>query len=116
MRCCRAAAFLWPSRRSQSHVCGSAPSRRLSRIDEFGNGGDDNLLLPSGELPVDGKREAFGGRAFSRRKVASVVTQIAEARLKVKRHWVVDLRANATLAQVGSKLVAACRADDELIE
>ena len=88
----------------------------FGHLDEFGDGADDNTLLRSGELGVDGKREALCGSAFRRRKVAAVVTQIAEARLKMKRHRVVDLRANTALGQVGSEIVASCRADDKLIE
>src|SRR5688572_12839378 len=53
------------------------------------------LALLGCELGIDRQRQYLGRRALRIRKVRGIVLEISEAALRVQRHWIIDLRANA---------------------
>src|SRR5690349_9658058 len=98
---------------------GRAPTTLTQRMEcsgiERGDGIHHVLQLGFAQLRVDGQRDGLRGGGFGVRAVARLVAEIREAGLQVQRHRVVDLRADALLAQVGLELVALGDADDVLV-
>src|SRR5947209_6390915 len=85
-------------------------------IDEPGYGFDHPFLLRLGKPAADRERQALGCRPFGVRELAATMTQVGETGLQMKRHRVVNLRADAALVQMPFESVAVGRTDDELIE
>src|SRR5687767_12828188 len=81
------------------------------RVDLRGDVGH----LGTRQLGVDGQRDGLPGRRFRLREVPVTVTEVGEALLEMERPRVVDLVADARLAQRLLERVALGRADDELV-
>ena len=87
------------------------------RIDEMADRADDERLLLGRQLGIDRQCEGFAGGRLGDGKIARLVAQGSETRLKVERYRVVDFGADLAGGQKISERVAegGGNADDELV-
>ena len=90
------------------HVLQSPAVEACDRID-------DVLQLPLLEFRVDRQRQRLAGRLGRFRAVLGLVAEVGKAFLHMQRHGVIDLRADALLAKVGTELVPIRDPDHILI-
>src|SRR5579859_6786994 len=90
-------------------------AQRLEGRVEIGDGLDYPVLLGVGEFGVDGKREHFPAGFFGLGKIAGGVAEMGECLLQVDAEGIEDFRRNASRVEKCFQIIAAGRANGELI-
>ena len=70
--------------------------------------GDDPLLRRFRKLWIDRQSKRFSRRCFRLRKTPVAALEIFEAWLEMERYWVVNLGADASLAEESLKSITMC--------